>query len=199
MVPVAAAKADDQARQVYGTAFQGNQGMRDFQGGATTTATQAYQVQAMRNARLDKDVASGDSLTAFTRDLQLAAGATYKGNVQYGGVADFKPGFFAGTQKVPIPKDVNAAQFTNLIKSIDDPMLQGMAQPPVGGDGRPVTAQQLQGGTLMAVGHGRYAVALGDPYSKDPQWVMAPSGDKFVLDLDALAPQLRYKLPGAYR
>jgi hypothetical protein len=53
----------------------------------------------------------------------------------------------------------------------------------------------------VAIGHGRYWVALGDPSpgSHDPQFVADPSGNKFVLDLNSMSPVLRSALPGAYR
>jgi len=59
----------------------------------------------------------------------------------------------------------------------------------------------LQKATLVTIGPGRYLMAMGDPNSDDPQYVR--SGDtedqRFVLDLGALEPVLRQRVPSAYR
>jgi hypothetical protein len=191
---------DAQAQEVYGDAFRG---MPIFGGGAAMTATQAYQAQALRDQTLDRDLSSNKSRQTFNDTLQRAAGATFSNGTQYGGVADYAPGWFSGggvAQKVPIPPDMKASEFTNVVKSIDDKTLQNLPAPPVGGDGRPVTAQQIQNsGTFVALSHGRYQVYLGDPNSRDPKTVMTPQGHEFVLDLNQMAPTLRYKHPEAYR
>ena len=155
---------------------------------------------------MDKKLETSASADKFTRQAQLAAGATFDGSTQYGGVAEYRHGGFLGmgasSQKVPIPPDMKAAEFGNVMRSLTDGLLNSLPMPPVEGDHKTrVPAERIQGGQLVAIGHGRYKVALGDPTpgSPDPAWVLDPAGNAFVLDLNQMAPQLRSLLPGAYR
>jgi hypothetical protein len=88
----------------------------------------------------------------------------------------------------------------DVLSAIKDDDLKALPNPPVAGDFKtPVPASQITNGHLVAFSHGAYAVALGDPQGKDPQWVMAPNGSKFVLNLNALEPQLRDRVPTAWQ
>jgi hypothetical protein len=161
----------------------------------------AWGAQALRRG-FDASDMRGAPGEALKRNAQLAAGATFDGNIQYGGVADYRPGgFWQATQKIPIPSDMRADQVGRAIAAIGDNDLKALPAPPVAGDGKtPIPAERLRAGNLVANGHGSYWVALGDP--ADPanaKWVMAPQGGKFVLDLNALAPVLRERVPDVYR
>jgi hypothetical protein len=54
-------------------------------------------------------------------------------------------------------------------------------------------------GNFVAASQGQYWVALGKPYSADPQWVLGKDGNKFVLDVAGMEGQLRDRVPQAYR
>jgi hypothetical protein len=84
---------------VYGSAFQA---MPDFNAGARNTALQGFSAQALRRG-LDPAL-GGAASDALKKSAQLAAGATFDGNQQFGGVADYKPaGWWQTSAKLPIP------------------------------------------------------------------------------------------------
>jgi len=198
-------EAQDAASATYGTAFD-NPAMRDFKAGAVQAATQAYQTEALRDPKL-----RGGSVPdprKYTDDLQKAAGRTTdnQGNY-YGGVATYQPDYGSWStrasalpgQLVPIPPNMRQDQLGNVMHTLTDQLLAKQPNPPVGGDGAtPVTVDQIRHGRLEAIGHGRYNVALGAD-DTDPQYVMTPGGQKYVLDLNQLEPILRRAIPGAYR
>jgi N-acetylmuramoyl-L-alanine amidase-like protein len=71
---------------------------------------------------------------------------------------------------------------------------------PLDGQGRELTSQQLRSTTLVHVGGGRYWLAQNPPSSGAPaNWVRDASGERFVLDLNALEPLLRERIPEIYR
>lgn len=89
-------------------------------------------------------------------------------------------------------------RFAN-VPALNAMALQGA---PLDDKDRPLKITTLQTrGTLVSIGDGRYWVALGDPASDDPQWVRTygTRDGRFVLDLQALEPVLRERVPDAYR
>jgi hypothetical protein len=178
-------------RDIYGTAFQAMPSFRD----AALDATQKLaEMTALRTAADPKSL-------RIDKQAQEAAGAHFdKDENQYGGVATFKTGTipFRNVQKVPIPPLLKADAVGDVMKAIVDDDLK--ANPPVAGDLKtPIPASKVTTGNLVAQGHGVYWVALGDPQGKDPQWVMSPNGSKFSLNLNALEPALRDRVPTAWQ
>lgn len=72
---------------------------------------------------------------------------------------------------------------------------------PMDAQGRPMKLASLQKATLVTIGPGRYFLAMGDPNSDDPQYVRSADTEdqRFVLDLGALEPVLRQRVPDAFR
>ncbi|HEV2570936.1 MAG TPA: hypothetical protein VGU72_04300 [Beijerinckiaceae bacterium] len=191
------ATADKMFESEYGEAFAT---MPQFGEQARAAAVAMWQAQGMsRNYNGDL---SGDSGPALKRDAQIAAGASYVDGVQYGGVGDFKNGTVNNwwrPQRVALPPGVRADGFTQVINAIRDDDLKKLPSPPTTIDGKPISAKQIRTGNLVSIGHGQYRVALGDPKGPDPQWVMAPGGKTFVLDIEAMGETLRQRVPGAWR
>lgn len=185
------AGTEDQLRTIYGDSLRM---LPEFAGQAGVGARQVYELRAFRQGVLP-DLTSRD----FTLAAQQAVGARFDGSTQYGGIASYKPGFWSDNQKVLIPTDMRADKFGDAIAAVNDADLKALPAPPVAADGKtPISANSLHNGYLVATGDGQYAVAMKPPNSPDPQWVRNPAGGHFILDLKALAPTLRQRVPEAY-
>ncbi len=184
---------------VYGDAMRA---VPSFAQGAKLVTSSALAAQIMREGL---DPQSLDQ-TLVKQTLQKAAGATYQGGVQYGGVTTHGTagGLFGGSEKVLAPPDVRADQLDTVLKAITDKDLAALPAPPSARDGSIMPASALHNAHLTSVGPGVYRVSVGDPQSEDPGFVMSRGGqrgrsDYFQLDLNALEPQLRARVPGAYK
>lgn len=72
---------------------------------------------------------------------------------------------------------------------------------PIDNMGRLINVGTLRRATLVSVGDGRYWMALGDPMGDDPQWIGSndTADGRYVLDLKALEPVLKERVPSAYK
>ena len=175
----------------YQAAFQAMPGFSD---NAKSAAQKLIEIRAMRNGIDPKDTPSADIAKAY----QEAAGAHFEGGVQYGDVGKFKPSYWGSTQAVPLPVGVRADKLSDVIGAVKDQDVA--ANPSVYGDLKTVVPMEaIAKGHLVAASHGEYWVAMGDPHGPDPKWVLGRDGQKFVLDLNALEPLLRDRMPAAYR
>lgn len=182
---------EPQLNSIYGDALRM---LPEFAAQAANGARQVHELHSFA-ARTTPDPTSAD----FTMAAQNAVGARFDGAEQYGGVASYKTSFLGGGQKVLIPSGMRADQFGAAIGAVSDTDLKGLPAPPVAADGKtPVPASMIKNGYLAAVGDGKYAVSMQPSNSPDPQWVRDPSGQKFVLDLKAMEPALRQRVPEAY-
>jgi hypothetical protein len=173
--------------------------MPEMNASVRQAARDVFEVRALRDG-LDKQVGASAARDTFTRGLQEAAGATFDGGVQYGGVGSYRPAGWWSSQPVLAPLSMRADGVTRAIGALTPQDLAGLPQPPVAGDLKTVlTPRQLQSATLTSRGPGVYWVSLGDPKSANPQWVMQPDGRKFTLSLNALEPALRQRIPEIYR
>jgi len=179
---------------VYGSAFRF---IPDYAQGAKNLAGSALAAQIMREGLDPKAL----DQRMVKETLQKAAGATFAGGAQYGGVATWSPagGWFSHAEPVLAPPSVRADQFGAVVRAIGDADLKSLANPPTAPDGTTMTAKQLQAAHLTSLAPGVYLVSKGDPAGEDPQWATAKDGGRFLLDLNALAPALRQRLPGAYK
>lgn len=176
-------------RDEMGTAFS-------FQGadGGRIRAT----ADAIARVRLDRggvDPKSSDAEKIYKRALQEASGAVFVDNVQYGGVADYKPGYW-NAYKVPVPDGIRADAFRDVVRSIRDTDLRELPVPPQSADGKPYSARDLSGAVPVAV-KGGYRFAMGDPTSNDPKFVRGADGSPFVYPFDNIQ-QLVTRVPGAF-
>ncbi|MFG1300368.1 hypothetical protein V5F49_11295 [Xanthobacter sp. V3C-3] len=187
------------ASDVYGGAFLAAPRERLA---AETVARTGFENRMARRG-YDAGLATDESLKAYERTLQEAAGATFSPDgTQYGGVASRArtvAGWrmpWGGAEKVVVPPSVRADRFDAVVDAIRDDDLKKLG--PVTG-GQPLTAAQLQASHLVAVANGRYMVAAGDPAGDDPRYVARADGRPYVLDLNALEGMLRTRVPSAYR
>jgi hypothetical protein len=171
-------------------------------------ASAAASIARTRITRQGVDPKGSEAQEIHARAVQEAAGAVFDRGRQYGGFADIGGGWFSSGSRVLVPSDVAADQFGEVLASITDADLAGLAVKPkagydLGGFWRGQTEKQglaatIQGATPVAVAGG-YAFAKGDPTSDDPQFVQGDDGKIFVLDIEALRPQLQARVPGAWR
>jgi len=86
---------------------------------------------------------------------------------------------------IVVPAGMDPTLPQRLILRIDDEVLTRL--PPIrSGNGVPVSAAQLRRARLLPAGDGVFRVALGDPLSFDPQFVVGDNGDFWTLDLRVL-------------
>lgn len=180
-------------RDEYGNAFHM---VPDNGRAAEASAQLAYFSRANRTG-YSALVDDGKSETAYKRTLQEAAGATFSADgVQYGGIAAYKPGYWT-TYKTLVPGNIRTDRFKDVIGAIKDEDLSRLPISPVGVGGKAYTAGDLRSGVPVAV-PGGYRFAHGDPTSDDPKWVRGADGRPFVLNLEAIEPVLRPRVPGAF-
>lgn len=186
--PTVAAKA---IRETFGSAFamQGDDGSR--------IRTTADAIARTRIASTAANPNGSEADTIYRRALQEAAGAQFVGGVQYGGVADYKPGYWS-SYKVPVPSNVRADRFRDVVRSIRDDDLASLPVPPQTPDGKPYRARDIASAVPVAV-RGGYRFAMGDPSSSDPQYVRGSDGGPFVLPfsfVQSIAPRAGASLGG---
>lgn len=157
---------------------------------AVDAAKAAYDARA-REQGFSADIAAGNPRREFRRALQEAAGASFEGGVQYGGVASHNG------RKTVVPTAIQAARFGDVIAAIKDEDLA--ANPPLGANGQPLRASDLRSARLVAIGDGKYRAARGDPDGERPQWFAGKDGEPWVLDMHALEPVLKTRRGDLYR
>lgn len=156
----------------------------------------AGSIARYRLAQEGIDPKSDEARPVFEQAVHEAAGARFVGGVQYGGFASYDPGIFWSSRDVLAPPNIRADQFNDVINAITEADLQGLAIPPVDGEGRPYPASQVKGAMPVATAGG-YRFALGDPQGDDPKWVRGSNGNPFVLMLHEI-PSLSLRVPGAF-
>ena len=188
--------ADSVANATLGTALSALPGI---DASVRQAARQVFEVRGLQG-NLDRKVDSGASQAVFARGLQEATGATFNGDVQYGGVGNYGSWWRGNSSKVLAPLAMRADGVGQALASLTPQDLASLPNPPVAGDLKtPIAPSQLQSAHLTSQGHGVYAVSLGDPSGPDPQWVRQPDGRRFTLDLNALEPVLRQRVPDLYK
>jgi hypothetical protein len=164
---------------------------------ARVAAVQTYEVRALRNG-WDKTLNDGGARAELSRAAQQALGATYDGDVQYGGVATRRVGWL-GSEHLLAPGNLRADRLGAVIAALTDDDLKALPSPPLYADNRPASARAIAGSRLVSIGRGKYAVASGDPLSRDTTYLKTGDGSRFTLDLNALEDRLRARVPGAWR
>lgn len=175
-------------RKEYGTAFQL---APETQSRATTAA------RAIAETRLTRTAADPKMATdLYKRAAQEAAGAVYVDGIQFGGVGDYKPGYWH-SYKVAVPGGVRADRFRDVVRSLRPEDFSGLDVKPVDAEGKAYKASDFAAAVPVAT-RGGYRFALGNPQGADPQFIGGSDGRPFVLPFDRLAPALRARVPGAF-
>ncbi|OKO68417.1 hypothetical protein AC629_42130 [Bradyrhizobium sp. NAS80.1] len=188
---VAPSLAGKAVRDTFGSAFA----LQGDDGGRIRATADAITKSRLFSGSIDPKSSEAD--TIYRRALQEAAGASFVGGVQYGGVTDYKPGYWT-SYKVPVPSGMRADRFRDVVRSLRDDDLAALPVPPQAPDGKAYSARDVAGAIPIAV-RGGYRFALGDPSSNDPQYIRGADGAPFVLPFAALntvAPRVSGSLLG---
>lgn len=172
-------EAKDRARRTLGPAFALFPPSGEA---AASSARLAYEARAARNGLSTEDFDAEE----FDRALQEAAGAVFdRRGFRRGGVDDYRSARgFSG--KVLIPNWLASGDLKNLIGRLTPADFGG--EEPTDEAGNRIRPEVLKRAFPVAIGEGRYQLALGDPLS-DPQWVK--SGDaEFILDISKIRDRL---------
>lgn len=169
----------------------------DLAASARTAATQVYEVRAFRNG-WDKTLTDSAARGELSKAANQALGATYVGDVQYGGVASRSLGWFS-SERLLAPGNMRADRVGDAVAALTDEDLRTIGASPLYDDNRPATMRAIAGSFLVSVGRGKYQVANTGPLQASATYLKNPDGGRFVLDLNAHEDRLRARLPGLYR
>lgn len=136
-----------------------------------------------------------DAKPVYERAYQEAAGATFAGDVQFGGFADYAPpGWWYGKGRVLVPPSIRADRLPDVVEALTDGDLGGVK----GKNGKAWSARDFRTAMPVAV-KGGFAFARGDIARGAPLFIADEKGDPIVLDLAGLRSVLEPRVPGAYR
>lgn len=139
------------------------------------------------------DPKSEDAKPVYERAFQEAAGATYAGNVRFGGFAPYDPGVRWKERQVLVSPAIRADRFGDVIGALEDGDIGAVKAK----NGKAWTAADFKRAMPVAVSGG-YVFALGDPSSAAPMFIADEKGDPLVLDLANMA-GLKARVPEAFR
>ncbi len=129
----------------------------------------------------------------YERAYQEAAGAIFNGNVQFGGFADYRPGWNWKSRKVLVDNRIRADKLSDVIGALTDADIGTVKAK----NGKTWSAKDIQGAMPVAV-KGGYAFALGDP-ATSPMFIADEKGNPVVIDIAGMGDRLKARVPGAFR
>lgn len=190
----AAADVDEQMRRVLGPALNG---IDPQERERTRAAAHVWAEQELQRRNLDpRDAKAADVLQEAVR---RARGMTGGKDAAFGGVADIKPaGAWFTRIPVQVPANVRADRFGAALDAISDADLSALAVPPVGPGGKPMSAADLRRATPFFT-PGGYRWGAFDATTGVIHPVLGADGRPFLLPWDQIAPELRRRVPDAFR
>lgn len=161
----------------------------------------------MDAAGIEKDDIEGQK-AIYKRALSESLGATFEGDIQFGGLADFsgmRNIFMPQESQIIVPPTIRADKFQDVFRSITQsdltalPVLPAMpfAQVPKDETGRSYSAYDIASGSPVAT-NGGYWISLGDPASDNPQWIMGTDGQPLTVPVSFLE-RIATRIPGALK
>jgi hypothetical protein len=114
----------------------------------------------------------------FARVLDRAAGGRTIGGVAYGGLSD------VNGSTIVVPADMPKDRPQQLMRNLTEDQLAKL--PAIDAGDFPLDIADIRNATLISDGDGTYRVAIGDPLSDDPQFLVTPGGEFWRLDIRAL-------------
>jgi hypothetical protein len=151
---------------------------------AAKTAEILFDIRA-RQAGIDpvKDPATAQTL--WTNTMSEVLGARTINGETYGGLAD------VNGRMTLVPTDMTADQLQARMDAINETTLADL--PPIKTlNGYRITAAELATAKLVPIAPNKYRVALGDPASDDPRYLMGENNSFWILDIGML-PQAEKK------
>jgi hypothetical protein len=148
-------------------------------------------------ARRNMDPSGADAKTVLEDAVRRARGMTGTGRETFGGVGTVGRSWLSSGAQVQIPADVRTDKFGDALAAIRDADLSGLGNPPVRKDGGTMSAAELRRLTPIATPGGyRFGRTLANGMFEP---VRAKDGQPFTLPWDDLAPELRRRVPAAFR
>jgi hypothetical protein len=192
-----APKADEARTAAVGVLGEALAEMPKSETAIIALTNSAYEIRARRAQLTEFDP------ELWKETLKEAVGQRTINGEAYGGIVYQKDGWFSSASNaIIIPPHVKQSAWTDVLDTITPGDLDRAAiKRPVGEGGKPLPMGLIRGGTLVPVGSGRFAVALGNPAEPgNEQWLMSdPQNDeKFVLDFNTLSPVLRKRRPDLF-
>jgi hypothetical protein len=114
----------------------------------------------------------------FARALDRAAGGRSIGGVAYGGLSE------VNGSTIVVPADMPKEKPQQLLRNLTEEQLAKL--PAMNTGDFPLDISDIRSATLISDGDGTYRVAIGDPLSDDPQFLVTPGGEFWRLDIRAL-------------
>lgn len=114
----------------------------------------------------------------FARALDRAAGGRSIGGVAYGGLSE------VNGSTIVVPADMPKERPQQLLRNLTEEQLAKL--PAMNTGDFPLDISAIRSATLISDGDGTYRVAIGDPLSDDPQFLVTPGGEFWRLDIRAL-------------
>lgn len=117
--------------------------------------------------------------SVWEETLSAALGEHEDSGKTLGGIAEIN------AMPTLLPSKMSAEDVQARISGLTEPVLAGLS-PSISRNGIPISAAQMRAAKFVAIGRNRWRVALGDPRGPDPQYVGAPGGGFWEIDLEAL-------------
>ena len=145
---------------------------------ASKTAELLFDIRA-RQSGLDPAKNPEAAQTLWGNTISEVLGARQINGETYGGLAD------VNGRMTLVPTDMTAAQLQGRMDAINDATLADL--PPIKTlNGYRIDARELATARLVPVAPNKYRVALGDPASEDPRYVMGEDNSFWILDVGLL-------------
>ncbi len=162
--------------QVAGAALQM---LPDLEAAAMQQAGLLFENRA-HSRNIDPEAENDAIVTLWDGALQDALGRHEVDGEKRGGVDEIN------NHQTIIPPEMSADTLQGMVDNITQGDLDALTDFVTAND-KPIGLSRIRRGKLVAAGHGQYFVALGDPQSVDPQWIQAPDGQPWVLDVFTLS------------
>lgn len=183
---------DDEAfREIFGGSLADQPEDRER---IRATARSVFTVRAAR-ANLDPTTSeAGDLMRQVYREV---GGRVKVGREEYGGAEGYRPTWLSSRVQVVLPQEVKAGRLGDVLGAISDADLAGLpGGGPVGADGQPLKASVIARSYPVRTTAGWRFAASSDEANR--KWLRGSDGGIWTLDLDAMAPRLRSRVPDAY-
>lgn len=158
-----------------------------------------FEVEAARRGIDPKSDPQG-ARRLLEEGFRRSRGEVRSGDNVYGGVTTYRsPAWGGGRIEVQVPPSIRQDRFGDVLGALTDADLAALPNPPVTPSGAPMDAGALR--RMMPIfGPGGYRFAMPSTDSSQARRpVMGRDGRPFVLDLEAMSPTLRGRVPDAYR
>lgn len=187
-------RSTELATEVAGPALAARPGYLAAVAAVTDLAYEARSRQPQHAGKTDFNDALWTEIFHEVLGQRKAGGHTYGGIGTTGGWGGF------GGSQILVPAGVRSDKLDTLIGALETGDLDTLGRPMIARKDGPVLVglPEIKNAHLVNVGPGRYALALGDPASADPQYLIgdpsvSPVGrsGEYILDLNRVMPELK--------